>query len=847
MPLSIASINRIHDSLHKALSKKRIIFWYDPEGEWESEFENYKNDSIKKHKVDNNEFSIKVEITRSSLNQKFLLYFKSSKPNEKDNWLLDLLLCGDEFTADRSSLDLQDVGLPLEFKQLAKEHKTFFRAPSRKKKLKQILKPNDDETSIRLKMLAVITNTQPSIDRILLHCFNQYDPEDQDISNSINNLFAPFKLINFFWTTIASKFGYLSKEPNILDFAVELFKSSSSLTNKGDLEMHAKVFLSDWKDSRQSSEVFIKWSKNIEHFLKVDEILNDQLESFDPDQDDCFESIELFTIHRILKLFIKKADRKDILQIIKKRETSFWFNKHKHGYQAVLNAINLANLIDDSDLELNSFEEGLQRYCKNWWKLDKAYRLFIFHSRTYSQPGLLKELTKWVENNYVNNVLLLLNNKFSDQVKNLEMWKNSFLPSQKDFYSLYVNAQLKSKKLKRIFVIISDALRYEAAKDFSERLNNKSEKVWEADINAMLGVLPSYTQLGMAALLPGNKLSIDIENPNAPVKIDGSNVSGKDNREKKLNSIGKGFTKAINSEDFLNLSTSKDGSEIIKKNTLIMIYHNRIDRIGDKLESESETCKAIEDTFDDLEKILRKVSSFNGSNVVITSDHGFLFQQDAVDTKDKATFPNAYELRIKKKRFAIGDGIDNNSGQKIFSAKQLGIEGSWQAVFPLGIDRFPLSGAGNRFVHGGISLQENVIPVIKLKRKIKSYKQFVKAEILRLPDKITTPRIKFGIYQTEPYEEINFMPLKLKILVIAKKDDSLLCEPKIIKLDFKSQEPRNREHQIILDLSNSSSEYNNEILILKLEQLFDGIRNSTIYFKKEIKLLQPFGNDFEDF
>ena len=43
---------------------------------------------------------------------------------------------------------------------------------------KQFIKANDDEDSVRLKMLAVIADEVPSIDHILLHCLNQINPED---------------------------------------------------------------------------------------------------------------------------------------------------------------------------------------------------------------------------------------------------------------------------------------------------------------------------------------------------------------------------------------------------------------------------------------------------------------------------------------------------------------------------------------------------------------------------------------------------------------------------------------------------------------------------------------------
>ena len=117
--------------------------------------------------MEGNEFSVKVTISRAPLDQGFLLYFPSAKPPEPDNWLLDLLLAGHEFTADRASLDIQEAGLTLEFKELAQQHKAFFRSPVRTSKLKGLLRPNDDETAVRLKMLGVLAKQQADIDKLL--------------------------------------------------------------------------------------------------------------------------------------------------------------------------------------------------------------------------------------------------------------------------------------------------------------------------------------------------------------------------------------------------------------------------------------------------------------------------------------------------------------------------------------------------------------------------------------------------------------------------------------------------------------------------------------------------------
>jgi uncharacterized protein (TIGR02687 family) len=612
------------------------------------------------------------------------------------------------------------------------------------------------------------------------------------------------------------------------------------------------VFLSIWKDSLSARPAFEQWSDVLAGMLRVEEQLNDAPDSYDPDEDDSYELIERFVLSRLLQRFqgnvnsgSQRASDAELLEGIRARATSCWYEKHQHGYRALEQAITFRALLAKVDLAVPSFDEGLQRYRNGWWRLDQAYRRCIFHARAYQQPGLFKPLRDWLEAQYVNNVLLPLTNHWSDQVAGLSRWGSTTLPRQQEFHMRYVHAPLSSKGLKRLFVVISDALRYEAARDFADRLNSQAGKGWQAEVDALLGVLPTFTQLGMAALLPGAQLSL---NPgDATVLVDGQSATGADNRDKILKAYANGRAKAILAEDFLGLATSKEGAELTRDHDLIVIYHNRIDRIGDKRESEAETCQAVEQSFDDLEQILRKIASLKGSQAVITADHGFLFQQEPVDANDRAQFPAATELSFKNRRFALGSGIQPSAGQKVFNAAALGLAGNWEAVFPLGLDRFPRSGSGARFVHGGTSLQEVVVPVIRLKRERRDESRVVEAELLRVPNKITTGKLSFGLFQLEPVERKKHLPLQLRIGLYAKADGALLCAHRTVLLDSAASEARAREQQVVLELSNAAGDYNNQLLELRLERQLEGVATPVPYKTVELKLQRPFGSDFDDF
>ena len=84
-------------------------------------------------------------------------------------------------------------------------------------------------------------------------------------------------------------------------------------------------------------------------------------------------------------------------------------------------------------------------------------------------------------------------------------WNIEKTTLQREFYDKYIQPYIDTDK--KIYVIISDALRYESAVELNERLLTRDR--FQSELEFMVGQLPSYTQLGMAALLPNKKLSFN--------------------------------------------------------------------------------------------------------------------------------------------------------------------------------------------------------------------------------------------------------------------------------------------------------------------------------------------------
>ena len=285
------------------------------------------------------------------------------------------------------------------------------------------------------------------------------------------------------------------------------------------------------------------------------------------------------------------------------------------------------------------------------------YRQFN-HAADAVEPmgwALLHELRERMESAYsgwfIPQLGLAWNKVLEGRAGLLARWQVDGWINQQDFYARHVQSHLDAG-VKRVFVIISDAFRFEAAEELVREINGKSR--FKATLSAMLGVLPSYTALGMAALLPHQTLAYK-QNANLDVMADGKPVSTVEQRGDQLASV-QGV--AIKADDLLALGKDK-GREYVRDQRVIYIYHDKIDLLGDKQGSERETFDAVAQTLTELTQLATFiVNSLNGSLVLLTADHGFLYQESPLDEADKSALGDKPEGTLKaKKRYLLGKGI----------------------------------------------------------------------------------------------------------------------------------------------------------------------------------------------
>ena len=830
--------DQIAISLGRLFDDHRIVFWYDAASEMRGEFDALELPGVTKLEITNNQFGLKYRILKKEPNTKFLMFHDGPEPPNSANWLLDIQLATAVFKADQAGIWLNELGLPPQFESVVSEHTGFYRSKFRVAELKRLLNAEDTQLKVRLRMLAVCAGAEGGLDTVIEAILGELASERDDAMRLIERS----GLTDIFWKQVGNAYGYQSDQPDFEDFAITLFQSAYflALGEDGKLNAEALLMFRRWKNNNYWGDAFKSLSNRYQGLLKIpDELSRRNFQTLMAL--DHFEEIDRHIIRQLVHaMSTQTVSASEVLKWALERRQSHWYSTYEDIYQAIGFATEFQQALAKANLGMTSPAEGVKRYATHWYKLDQFYRKFIYHMQKSGHASLLAELYDAVENRYTNSFLQKVNDAWQDQVSGMTDWTIPGFARQSAFY-LEQAAEFRRKDQK-VVVIISDALRFEVAEECLRHIRALNR--FEAELKPMISVLPSYTQLGMAALLPNSELTLAADG-NGTVLSGGESTQGLSAREKLLSKGRAGDrAKALKAEDVMNMRV-EEGKELFKDNDIIYIYHNHIDAIGDKLQTEDQLPKAAEDAIADLTKLVRKLTSANFSNILITADHGFIYQHRDLDESDFAIAePQGDEILQRNRRFVIGRGLTDTTGMKKFSSSNLGLAGDLGVLIPNSINRLRVRGAGSRFVHGGASLQEIVIPVIRVGKQRNADVNQVEVQII-VPGRsqITSGQTAVMFYQTQPVSEK--MQAREFVAGIYASDDRLISDEHVLRFDFVSDNAREREMPRKFLLSREADNFNNEDVFLKLRERVGKTSHYKDYTSHCFQLKRGITTDFD--
>ena len=771
--------------------ERRLVFWHDENSEFADYIKSGLSGDLSDVQILNlaeiGGLSAKLRLEREDPEGKYLVYSEGEVPPAEEDWLLDIRLYSASFHADVASIWKQELELSsLSLRDHLKERSSFFASQERRKKLKRLVSPQDDESALDLKMITVLSGSSvaASFDvlRAICHAHAQEGAFDLNTPPAAIASFEKMGLLDVFWELMRNEFAYESDSPSVAGLLRGLFISELSqeageaqLSSLAHLALpvaarrNAVVFLTQWRDSSVAAKSYDAAAAAIAEEQRVDgELSSLDLESL-RDVYTFWEAEKrvLSSLKDRLLGEIQSVDVDAIAELAAARKAGHWLSGPgsdsaeraaiRDAYSAVLAAAELFALHRESRRSLSFDSPGdlLTAYQSTLYQFDRLYRRFCTESKPARGQGwdLLKKLAEEVERVYDQGFLQPLGLEWSRLLDAgfLGEWSLPELPSQQDFYASQIKPHLEKSDRKRAFVIISDAFRYEAAQELTETLNGRYRM--EADLSAMLGVLPSYTALGMASLLPHKDLAYSEK---GEVLVDGRSVAGTEARGRVLADVEGMACKATQ----LRPMRLEEARAFTAEKRVVYIYHNVVDARGDSSSTEDETFDAVSDCIAELAELVQFcINKLNAAKVWVTADHGFLFQQEAPDETDKSKLSEKPTDTVKmKKRYVIGPSLGETPEAHYGSVETTsGAQGGMEFWVPRAANRFHFTG-GARFVHGGAMPQEVVVPLVTAthvrgEERTETESRKVSVQVLGGNHKITTPTYRFELIQTEAVSE----------------------------------------------------------------------------------------------
>ena len=714
----------LKDTLNGAFSRdterkrtRKIIFWYDPKQDYADFINELELDNTEIIKYDNNSFWIRYHIEKEELNKNIIIYLPFERKKGIDNDLLDLETANSDllFNPDSTTMRLKNLGLTEDCRNIINKYTKFFGNKKRENEFKNFDIEEKDNDNIDLIITAILLNiksiNEDEVLKEILKCYYEDQKRYEELFKFGSEEFILSLFNNTFGTSISSSeelpeayksliFTYFAT--TLKDIKKVSRYSKYLLTDKAT---NVSVFINNLMRDKITKECFEKLSKEVEKEFGIDELLN-SMDIEDYILSDAFESIDKYIIKYVVDRLFDGIGEYDIYKnYIDTRENKYWFEKLSNEYNLLKVAIAFfrkINRVEDS-IKIVDMDRFAKDYADNFSEVDTLYRKMYLFFDNIENRDMFINLKNKIENVYVNNFMSELSIKWGDMIENMSRYDSNRMLLQKDFYKKYIKPF--NDKKDRIIVIISDALRYECAKELNERLKQFASK---SDITYMQGLVPSYTKLGMAALLPNNKLSRVKDSDD--ILVDGQASSSIKDRELLLQKENPDSI-AIKYEDLKEM-TKQEWKKLFSGKKVVYIYHDTIDNAGEH--NENEVFTACDKAINELERLVKDLhTTFSGINAFITADHGFFYKRGKVESYEKTG--KTTNSTKQKTRYSYSASIVDEEGILSISLDYLFGENSGYVNIPKGNIIFARQGTGINYVHGGILPQEIIIPVIDFK------------------------------------------------------------------------------------------------------------------------------------
>jgi len=757
--------------------KRRIVFWHDEDGEFAEAVDELVPDGVRLVKLTGkNNFAVKKLLSADDLTDNFLIYDPLAYEKDgHDDWLLDIkLYSGEPFRADLVSLQMEEllVEPSSAMRKTMKLYGKFLANKERRARLRKIGRTYQVPLQLHIDIMSVLSGLNVGSAQGMIIAVLSAGLEKE--SNAAYANIEKLGNMEAFWKLIRDYTGYVNTDERpLIDLAAHILITALSQTMpvaalKGlerfvsdSCKVYCYQLIHEWQRCDKSGELLEICSRVERELCFADRFGNIEIETLL--KCDIFPAINESILKRFFLEISENVIKVDaIVKTVENRRTASWYNLTANYFESLywiakMQEFYLAHI---EGFHIVEPTKVWNLYTSNAYQMDSYYRYFHgFFNKTLEDPNdllddALKKCSDTVEGLYCEWFLRELTLNWTTTIaSDLDsLGYVSEIKKQREFYRRYVSPNVC--KGNRVYVIISDALRFEVAAELSEVLSHSTKG--KATLESAQSLFPGVTEFGMAALLPGKELSVNYKKDKVEVTVDGKPVNNTSNRDEILCAENPESI-AVTYSNLLKMK-KQDRRKLVQGKEVVYIYHDAIDNAGEHNEAKVfEACKEAIDELTAIVKII--VNDLSGTNVFITADHGFIYTYKPLTESQKIsrqTF-NGEIYKIKRRYALVPHETTADYLLPVKTERELvGIH--MKGYVPQDTVRIKIQGGGENYVHGGISLQEMVVPVIVYKGMRSDYKKYIEVRNPGLSPisesrKISNLMFSLDFLQKQPVDE----------------------------------------------------------------------------------------------
>jgi len=458
-----------------------------------------------------------------------------------------------------------------------------------------------------------------------------------------------------------------------------------------------------------------------------------------------------------------QADDMDLLRsVLERHARSVWTERGENTarWGLLQAAAALVQAVIDRERELpqhiHSTEALAHFYTTSLREVDRCQREFEQAAADiFDDDADLSQLKTQARKAY-NRLMAQVQQTFLKHIEQTGWPLNNF-PAARDTFDRLIAPALQQSG-RRVALLLIDAMRYELGVELSKQLGD----LGQTEVEAVCAQLPSITPVGMASLLPGasSALGLDAKKGRLLVTWNGQPLS---NVNQRMDVLRTRYGQRFQQQDLTQFVKSR--AKLDPSVELLVLRSNDMDN---DFETNPEAAPSlISRTFQKVVAALHKLRQMGFDEAFLLTDHGF-YLNGAPEAGDVCSMPSGNWINVHD-RILLGDGV-GDAANLVLQAERLGIPGAFsQAAVPRALVAYR---AGQSYFHGGLSLQEAIVPVIHVRLRQPETAKAKKPKILltyrRASKKVTT---RLPVIEVMAGPQIQLLDLDTIELLIEAHDE----------------------------------------------------------------------------